>query len=59
MAVAVWCLAVGALTVLNLAVVRAAYRREKNAPMSFTTTAVLAVLLVVLYAALARAVVTG
>lgn len=59
MAVAVWCLTVGAVTALNVAVVRVAYRREKNAAMPRTTTLVLAVLLVALYAALARAVVTG
>lgn len=59
MSVAVWCLTVGVVTALNLAVVRVAYRREKNAEMPRTPTLVLALILLAVYATLARAVATG
>lgn len=59
MSVAVWCLTVGVVTALNLAVVRVAYRREKNAEMPRTTTLVLALILLAVYATFARAVATG
>jgi hypothetical protein len=59
MVVAVWCLAVGVVTALTLAVVRVAYRRERNAEMPRAMTLVLVLLLVAVYATLARAVATG
>lgn len=58
MTVAVVCLTVGVVTAVNMAVVRVAYRREKNADMPLPTTLVLVVLLVTLYAVLALAVAT-
>ena len=59
MSVAVWCLTVGVVTALNLAMVRVVYRREKNAAMPRTTTVVLALILLAVYATFARAVATG
>jgi hypothetical protein len=59
MVVALWCLCVGAVTALNGAVTRLAYRREKNADMLGAATLVLAALLAALYACPAWAVVTG
>lgn len=53
------CLSVGVVTAVNVAWVRVAYRREKNADKPLPTTLVVLMLLVARRAALARAVVTG